>query len=583
MKTLKYITLAGMLSLTSCTKDFLGSGFLEKDPLDRLTDDAFWSSESKVRSYAYGFYASYFKGYGVGFNKGTFFDGQHINDDFAPRTPSENVVTEFPANVPTSGAGWSPALPSNQTPTGVTSHYSRIRKANHFIESVPKGQFAAEAENHWLGVGRFFRGMEYAGFVNRFGGVPYIDHVLTEADPDLYRPRDPRTFVMDKVLEDFRFAAQNVRPADGTDKQAVNRYVVLAFMSRVFLFEGTWQKYDDGNQAKASEYLEAAKWAADQVIQSGVFSVSEDYRALFASESLSGNAEVILFREYADGVMQHSVMSFNNTEKQPGLSKNTIDSYLLSDGLPIGLSPLYAGDKTIAAVLKDRDGRMAQTVAPELRLMDRSNFAYSGYASQKFVNDGHKNLTIGQNRYNITDAPIIRYGEVLLNYAEAKAELGGITQADLDRSINVLRGRKGVDLPKLEIIGNLPAVNGAVYEDPARDAEVPALIWEIRRERRSELIFEGMRLDDLRRWKKLHYADTDRNPTINRGAWIKKADHSPDQLNGIVIDGTDEGYIIPSSAVKRLVEDKYYLDPIPLDQIALYRNNGAELKQNPDW
>jgi len=199
------------------------------------------------------------------------------------------------------------------------------------------------------------------------------------------------------------------------------------------------------------------------------------------------------------------------------------------------------------------------------------------------VNEGHKDLTIGQNRYNITDAPVIRYGEVLLNYAEATAELGGLTQTDLDKSINLLRGRNGVGLPKLEVIGNLPAVNGVTYDDPARDPDVPALIWEIRRERRSELIFEGLRLDDLRRWKKLHYADTEQNPTINRGAWIKKADHSADQLNGIVIDGTTEGYIIPSSGVKRTVEDRFYLNPIPLDQISLYRNNGAELKQNPGW
>jgi len=389
--------------------------------------------------------------------------------------------------------------------------------------------------------------------------------------------------VMDKVLEDFRFAAQHVRTADGPDKLSVNKHVVLAFMSRVFLFEGTWQKYHNGSPAKAAEYLEAAKWAADQVIQSGAFSVSDDYRALFASESLGGNPEVILFKEYADGVMQHSVMSFNNTEKQPGLSKNTIDSYLLTDGLPIGLSPLYVGDKTIAAVLKDRDGRMLQTVAPELRLMDRSNFAYSGYASRKFVNEGHKDLTIGQNRFNITDAPVIRYGEVLLNYAEAAAELGNLAQADLDRSVNLLRNRTGVNLPKLEVVGNLPAVNGATYDDPARDPDVPALIWEIRRERRSELIFEGLRLDDLRRWKKLHYADTEQNPTVNRGAYIVKANHPADQLNGVTIDGATEGYIIPSAAVKRQVEDKFYLDPIPLDQISLYRNNGIELKQNTGW
>src|SRR5699024_2919434 len=136
--------------------------------------------------------------------------------------------------------------------------------------------------------------------------------------------------------------------------------VVLAYMSRVFLFEGTWLKYHDIDQAKAKEYLEAAQWAAEEVIASGTFSLSNDYRALFSSESLKGNSEVILFKEYAEGVMQHSLMSYNNLEPQAGLSKNAIDSYLLSDGLPVGLSPLYQGDKTVSNALKNRDGRMAE-------------------------------------------------------------------------------------------------------------------------------------------------------------------------------------------------------------------------------
>jgi len=585
MKTLRYTAIAALLSLSSCSKDFLGGDFLTKAPLDRLTDPAFWSSENNIRTYTYGFYNYYFTGYGKGYTWNTpYFFGQFINDDFAPLKIEGNVVDKFPLNVPTSGGGWSPALPDEQKPTEASSYYSRVRKANHFIESVPKAALAAEAENHWLGVGRFFRGLEYANFVNRFGDVPYIGQVLSEDDPELYRPRDPRTFVMDKVLEDFRFAAQNVRTTDGPEKQAVNRYVVLAFMSRVFLFEGTWLKYHNGSQAKATEYLEAAKWAADQVIQSGAFSLSSDYRGLFTSESLKGNPEVILFKEYAEGILQHSLMSYNNTEPQPGVSKNAIDSYLLADGLPIGLSPLYPGDKTVADALKDRDGRMAGTVVPEFRMMNtRPDYSISGYSVHKFLNETLKNQNVGTSQLNITDAPVIRYGEVLVNYAEAAAELGGITQAELDRSVNLLRARTGVNLPKLEVIGDLPTVNGTVYDDPARDTDVPSLIWEIRRERRSELIFEGRRLDDLRRWKKLHYADTDKNPTINRGAYIVKADYTADQLAGISIDGTNEGYIIPSAAVKREVEDKFYLDPIPIDQITLYRNNGVELTQNPGW
>lgn len=584
MKLLKYIAIAGILSLSSCSKDFLGDDFLTKDPLDQLTDPAFWSSENNIRTYTYGFYNSYFRGYGSGWAWGTYFAGQFINDDFTPQSPNENVVTQFVINVPTSGGGWSPALPASQTPAGVTSYYSRIRKANHFIESVPIAELDEEVNNHWLGIGRFFRGLEYANFVNTFGDVPYIDRVLLEDDPELYRQRDSRVGVMDRVLEDFRFAAEHVRVSDGPSQQAVNKYVVLAYMSRIFLFEGTWLRYHEVDEAKAEEYLEAAKWAAEEVMNSGAFSISNDYRGLFSAESLKGNPEILLYKEYAEGVMQHSLMSYNNLEPQAGVSKNAIDSYLLSDGLPIGLSPLYEGDETVADALKDRDGRMTQTVVPQLRMMNtRANYAFSGYAVHKFLNESLKNETVGSSSLNITDAPIIRYGEVLMNYVEAAAELGGLTQDDIDKTINVLRDRDGVGLPRLEIAGNQPAINGIPYDDPARDPSVSSLIWEIRRERRSELMFEGLRLNDLRRWKKLEYADTDKNPTINRGAYIVKANYTPAQLNGITIDGTDEGYIIPSSSIKRLVQDKFYLDPLPLDQITLYQSNGVELKQNPGW
>ncbi|PRD50777.1 RagB/SusD family nutrient uptake outer membrane protein [Sphingobacterium gobiense] len=584
MRLLKYIAIAGVLSITSCSKDFLGDDFLTKDPLDQLTDPAFWSSENNIRTYTYGFYNYYFKGYGKGYGLGTLSVGQFINDDYTPQTPNEIIVTEFIINVPTSGGGWSPALPASQTPTNASSYYSRIRKANHFIESVPKAELDEEVSNHWLGIGRFFRALEYANFVNAFGDVPYIDRVLTEDDPELFRPRDSRVFVMDKVLEDFRFAAEHVRASDGPSQQAVNKYVVLAFMSRVFLFEGTWLKYHGIDEAKATEYLEAAKWAAEQVMNDGSFSIANDYRGLFTSESLQGNPEVILFKEYAEGILQHNIMSLNNLEPQAGISKSAIDSYLLTDGLPIGLSSRYEGDKTVESAFENRDGRMKQTVVPQLRMLNTMpNFAFSGYAVQKFLNESLKNDAVGAGSLNITDAPIIRYGEVLMNYAEAAAELGILTQGDLDKTINVLRNRNGVGLPRLELSGGRPAVSGTPYDDPARDPTVPSLLWEIRRERRSELIFEGLRLNDLRRWKKLEYADTEKNPTNNRGAYIVKSAYSEEQLNGITIDGEDEGYIIPSASIQRTVDDKLYLDPIPLDQISLYENNGVTLEQNPGW
>src|SRR5690606_14444477 len=128
---------------------------------------------------------------------------------------------------------------------------------------------------------------------------------------------------------------------------------------------------------------------------------------------------------------------------------------------------------------------------------------------------------------NITDAPVIRLGEVLLNYAEAAAELGTISQDDLDKSINQLRNRANVSMPNLQSLGGQPAANGVVYDDPKRDPSVSPMLWEIRRERRVELMMDGFRLDDLRRWKKLEYTDTQKNVDVNRGAWIDKETDFP--------------------------------------------------------
>src|SRR5699024_5308715 len=168
MKLLKYIALAGVISMSSCTKDFLGDDFLTKDPLDQLTDPAFWSSENNIRTYTYGFYNYYFKGYGQGYTWGTYFAGQFINDDLVPQPPREYVVDGFITTAPPSGGGWSPALPATQPPACSPSYHSRIRKANHFIETVHIAELEEEVHPHRLAVGRFFRALEYSNFVNKF-------------------------------------------------------------------------------------------------------------------------------------------------------------------------------------------------------------------------------------------------------------------------------------------------------------------------------------------------------------------------------------------------------------------------------
>ncbi|RYY48501.1 MAG: RagB/SusD family nutrient uptake outer membrane protein [Chitinophagaceae bacterium] len=552
--------LTGLVVTSGCKKEFL-----DRYPLDTLVDETYWSNETNVRTFAWGFYPAYFSGYGSGFTWGKFFSGQSLNDDFAPTTPPQ-----FTNVVPASGGGWT---------------FSWVRKANIMINRVERATLTDEAKKHWIGIGRFFRALEYHDLVKSFGDVPWFDKELDEQSPDLYKPRDSRITVMDNVLADFQYAAANVRTSDGNDGLTVNKYVVLAMMSRVFLWEGTFLKYHNINQAKATEYLQAAQWAANEVIKSNKYSITDNYRSLFNSLDLNGKKGIILYRQYESGLLTHSLHSYVNGEPQTGPSKDAIESYLASDGLPISISPLYQGDKTIGQVLTNRDPRLTETIAPDLRLKGIApNYSTSGYAVHKFFNPALKDLPEGSSNLNRTDAPVIRYGEVLLNYAEATAELGMLTQADLDKSINKLRSRPGINMPALQVLGNQPAVNGTVYDDPSRDPDVPSIIWEIRRERRTELMMEGFRLDDLKRWKKLEYTDTQANPDINRGAWIVKANYPGLHADVKIENNAPAGYIVPAPTAQRLFTNpRVYLDPIPLDQIQLYKANGAELSQNPGW
>lgn len=568
MKTIKLLII-GFFTLTAISCD---DDFLEVPPPDQLEDGGYWTTEGNVRTFAYGFYPAYFTGYGSGYTWGDYFSGEAFNDDFAPSTP-----VPFTKVVPATGGGWG---------------FSWVRKANIFIDRVQTVPMSDEAINHWVGVGRFFRALEYFDLVKRFGDVPWYETELNEADQSqLYRTRDPRDFVMDKVLADFQFAAGNVRESDGVAGLHVTKDVVLAFMSRAMLFEGTWQKYHLNNTAKAKEYLEAAKWAADQIIAKDKYSLG-DYREVFSSLSLAGNPEVILYRQYETGVLTHALNSYNNKEGQTGVSKDAIESYLANDGLPISLSAQYQGDHGIDNIMANRDPRITETfVSDALRLAGVvSNNSTTGISTHKFLNESIADDPIGSSNLNPTDAPVIRYGEVLINYAESVAELatlGGaaVTQEDLDKSVNVLRSRPGINMPSLEVISGNPAVAGAVYDDPERDPSVPSLIWEIRRERRVELMMEGFRHNDLKRWKKLEYVDTKANPDINRGAWISKADH-PKLASSVVLTDGAEGYIIPApkeASQRVFTDEKVYLSPLPLDQITLYQDQGVQLAQNPGW
>lgn len=578
------LLLATAVSFSSC------DDFLTRDPQDTVTDvPSFWNNEENLRTSFLDYYTYFFPGYRSGWNRADNFAETNVadwTDDNA-----QEVATLFTKVAPTTDAdNW---------------NFEKIRNMNLLLSRIQSSSLGEEAKNHWSGVARLFRAMEYAKLVQKFGDVPYYDAVVGSTDNEqLYRARDPRTTVMDKVNEDLAFACANIRVNDGTKGLTVNRAVAQGFASRIMLFEGTWQKYHANNTAKAAEYLKAAKDYAAALMQTNAYSIAPSYKSLTTSEDLAGNPEIIMYRSYVENVVMHSLMSFQNTEHEKSSpSRSFIDAFLTKNGLPIHQAGNtdYKG-KEYAKEIQNRDPRLADNIDEEsgLRLNGvAAVYAASGYYANRYVNKDLINKPGGMSSTNTTDAPVMKLNEVMLNYIEAAAELADLgqytlTQADFDKTINAIRDRQSTQMPHLTLAGNALKVNGVEINDPDRDATVKPIIWEIRRERRVELAYEGLRFNDLRRWGKLEYADMTKNKKLNMGAWINKADYPENaealakitlcDENGKIVTG-NEGYIMPITEVAkmRVMADKDYLYPIPVDQITMYENHGFKLTQNPGW
>lgn len=618
-----------LASLNSC------ENFLDKEPLDKQTNDTYWQTETSLRTYAQDFYSSYFEGYGTDYTVfGGYFSGDDYTDDFI-NLNNANTYSAGYIYFPTS------ATTDWNSKTAIWSdNYSIIYKANVMIEKIPGMDISEEAKNHWTGVAKYFRAMAYSALLKAYGGVPYVDKVADPADPTLYKDRDSYLFVAQKVLEDFQYALNYVRNDD--TKRQVNRYVVGAYMSRELLYHATWLKYHGTTvgptsetvaDADIKELLQGAINGADAVMSSGLYKIGNTYNALFTTDDLANNPEIIWYREYTTGLQCNALMSYNGPEDQTqgGVTQNVIESYLCTDGLPIGQSPLYEGkdDPSIWNSFKNRDPRLYQTVADSLRIMSALGTNYSegtsptGYATKKFLNDEwlESGSAFCTGILSPADAPCFRYAEVLLNYVEARYEIARVggdafTQEDLNKTINQLRQRQltkwgsteAQTMPQVQLGNGNITVNGVTINDPARDPEVDPVLWEIRRERRIELIMEGRRGEDLRRWAKFEYLNSenaDGTPSKTfLGAYVNVADYegmkSKNEKGDRVLflfdpadpsnQDTDKGYInyLQGDDLRvfkkgDLNSERYYLRAIPAEQITVYKDNGYTLTQNPGW
>ena len=591
--------------------------FLDRPRLVVATDETFWESETKLRLFGNGFYTNYFNGYNSSW--GTDYAplrGYSVSDDITQNGRMWSYATQSPSS--TGGTGEGQGWLSNYGGSNYT--FGWVRKVNILIDKLEnemKGKnLTSDEYAHWMAVARFFRGFEYWRLVHSFGDIQYYDAPVPDNDRDLlYKDRDDRTMVTDKVYDDLVFALDNMRYNDGV--MYLNRYIAAAHISRFMLFEGTWQKYHFNNTEKAKKYLELAVRAAGVVMQSGNYAFTSDFRSLFGSFNLSANKEVLMYRHYEAGFVTHHIASYSNLyEQQPnGPNLDLAKSFICTDGQPWKLSSVADVDKfDIASFVKTRDPRFEATFHDATQ-RESSSLLYAC----KFID--RKGPTSYPGPYsaeygsmtNTNDAPIIRLGEVVLNWIEAKAELatmGGasVTQADIDASINAIRSRPLDDVATNKGIQKTqPLQLSSLPDDPDRDADVPPLLWEIRRERRMEFVFEFSRLMDIRRWKKLHYLDYARPEYEDKkyGPWINMPVEVPQWMvpdrSGIArvvkADGTivvyqygvNEadmvGYFFPPNYADRLVtpEDKHYLAPIGTSTISQYDDQGYYLSQTPGW
>lgn len=622
MKNKIYALIAGLIFIfTSCSDDLL-----DRPPKDRIEEDKYWIDEQKVRLFANNFYPYFFVGYNTGYGTtGIPVRGMTFSDDVTLQGQQSDFPQIIPSSLGSSSGITSDAAYTIQTVYGGPSWYfGWIRETNIMVYRVGwmfERELLTEAQyKHWLGVARFFRGLEYMRLVATFGDVPYYDIPLyMETDPDiLYKDRDSRDAVVDKIYEDFDYALKNVRQDDGL--LFVNKDVVASLISRWMLFEGTWQKYHLSNTERSKKMLNFAVSAANTVMaSSNKYAITGDYRSVFSSNDLRGNKEVIFYRAYdTDLKVMHSMVGYCNLtqEQTAGVNLNAIRAFICNDGKPWQHSSVAdAGKFDLKNLVKTRDPRFEAIFHDEPVAPRSSTRLYTvKYAPRESLN---KETAPWGTTYNVTDAPVLRYAEVLLNWIEAKAELATmgevpVSQADIDFSINALRDRVLAPEAIAKGVKKTPHLDLATLSQPEmvdpdmdNDGQMTPLLWEIRRERRMELMQEYPRLLDLRRWKKLDKMDNVKNPYYKLGPWIDFSSASTtigatltvgtkvvkeDLTTVVTYDGTNRaamiGYYMVTDIKDRdsqFIQERSYLSPIGETEITKYANKGYVLTQTDKW
>ncbi|MDR3339188.1 MAG: RagB/SusD family nutrient uptake outer membrane protein [Candidatus Symbiothrix sp.] len=590
-KTIFYSFIIFSALLISC------DDLLDVMPGSDMTDENFWKSENDLKGACNRMYQQ-------------FSSGGHDTraDDQVAKSPN-NVSNGQRTIQDADTAGWK-------------NPYDRIFLANNIIEKASAATtVVAAVRDRYIGEAKFFRAWYYFNLVCQYGDVPLVTKVFASGqDPDLKMARTPREEVIKQCYEDLKFAANSLptraqwTSTDEFDRRRVTRSSALGLLVRIALYEGTYQKYHNlGGDAKAHlkeaiDAFELLKGEGHELYTTG--GVITAYQGLFFDENQATNKEILFGKAYGPnggsgtGYTNHNYSGDN--EGSYALTRKMIDMYLYADGLPIEKTSFKVADETsfnnvagldvsgasLANNMGARDPRLLMSVwtindalefdatygwmAPQVgkgnyRPFDSQRpFAYQ--LKKRF-----KGSLWGASK-DYTDIILIRWGEMLIDYAEALYEYNGtITDAQLDETVNALRSRAGFNVKLTNAFASANGLN---------------LLDEIRRERTVELMAENLRYDDLMRWKT---AETELPKAILGAKYIAGDASStgiiePGRLtdasgmaNGqSVMSGTIQTniYVIEFPSMRKFDPGRDYLYPIPQYEIT---HSDGNIIQNPKW
>lgn len=579
----------GVLTLASCN-DFLDRN---RFPLDKQTDNPeYWTSKQNLEAQINGLYSN-FTGYGNGASWSNNFYYRSLSDDQCGRMQSGSGIVF---------AEWDFQYAQESNSVWDAS-YTVVRKCNYIINNsnVPN----VVENNDFIAKARLIRAMQYYELVRALGDVPLVTEVLDPDSPELYGPRTSRNTVMDFVLEDLDFAVENI--LEKSNKIEFCQDLANAMKSEICLYEASFAKYHQKDESRARKYYDEVIKACNALMES--YTLCDNYRSLYNSVfdadpsmnlvSLRDNPEVIFMKAYKLGSLCHSMCKYLSSNTPiAGMTKDAFDAYLFKDGKPLALTSEDTSDVPelirnedgdavgldISKALESRDNRLAQTIDPTLAFGKNVTFSRdnsdnlssnTGYTICKFINPNTPYGQTATDNTNYTCAPLYWLANIYLDYAEARAETGTLTDADMNNTINKLYKRAGLPEQTVASLSNMA--------DPANNMGISSLLWEIRRCRRCELMFDQYhRYWDLIRWKQLHLLDTTNYPNITLGANVSSA--TSDQLDGVIVTN---GYIDAAKNTAgtqvRVFTEREYLQPLGTTIIRLYSDKGLTLDQNPGW